>query len=306
MKKKFILLTYLFLFSIFLASTESYDLYFYGVVTNINDDSMIKITQDLFSAQIRNINSINLIDKRDSGFQDFYDTLPADSPEEEYFSLLPSDGTESENSLAFFTEIYRPDTDDSWECSFFLKNISTGQITRLKKKYDSYYKILTDAKFSLQELITNSTGIEISDSNLPAMKQKPVRQEISSLSLDSIVGTWYGEKEVSKIIIMRSGRGFVIFSNGASMNISVVLEQEGSEKKLHIVQEGNFNASFFPGLERKEVLNYADKAPPIEWNMVLSEDGTLKGKKTTLVSETGSAIVVSDIDVVWSKTKGTM
>lgn len=99
---------------------------------------------------------------------------------------------------------------------------------------------------------------------------------------------------------MRSGRGFVIFSNGATMNISILLSNENSSQKLRVVQQDKFNASFYPEIERKTVLAYAEDASPIEWNLTMTSQGTLEGTKKTLVAS-ADEVEQKNVDVVWRR-----
>ena len=107
------------------------------------------------------------------------------------------------------------------------------------------------------------------------------------------------QDHIEKILILRGGRGFVIFENGASMNVSV--EEAGSSVK--ITQTSRPNASFFPELPRALALKNAAQSQPVEWNLTLTEDGSLKGSKTTLVESRSSDTGVSrgTVDVEWKR-----
>ena len=122
---------------------------------------------------------------------------------------------------------------------------------------------------------------------------------LPQISTEFLSGTWYGENNIDKIVIMRGGRGFVIFNNGASMNISVELSN-ASKKTIKIKQNGRSNASFYPDLPRQVALKVAVNANPIEWNFELLDDNTLKGKKSTLISANEDAIP-GIIDVTWHR-----
>ena len=67
------------------------------------------------------------------------------------------------------------------------------------------------------------------------------------MTLDTLAGTWTGDTLIDKIVILRGGKGFVIFKNGASMNI--VISINGSS--VTVIQKGRSNASFYPELSRE-------------------------------------------------------
>ena len=110
-------------------------------------------------------------------------------------------------------------------------------------------------------------------------------------------GTWTGENYIDKVVILRGGRGFVIFNNGASMNISVEIN---SRKQVVVTQKGRSNASFFPNLPRNLALNAALSADPIIWKFSIVDSNTLSGFKTTLVS-TADTYDYQDIQVTWNR-----
>ena len=113
-----------------------------------------------------------------------------------------------------------------------------------------------------------------------------------------LAGTWSGEELIEKILILRGGRGFIVFKNGASMTISVSIEGES----VTVKQYGKSNASFFPELPRQEALKIAATASPIEWKLKL-DGNTLAGTKKTLVADKKSSTGVSEgvVNVSWVK-----
>ena len=99
---------------------------------------------------------------------------------------------------------------------------------------------------------------------------------------------------------MRGGRGFVIFNNGASMNITVELSGKEGGKKVVITQKGNSNASFYPDLKRTAALSAAVSARPIKWTLTLTDNNTLKGTKETLLPD-GDNYKEGSISVIWNR-----
>ena len=99
---------------------------------------------------------------------------------------------------------------------------------------------------------------------------------------------------------MRGGRGFVIFKNGSSMNITVEIKSDGSSQNIIITQNGKANASFFPELPREVALKEAVNADPVKWILTLDDDDTLSGIKSTLILNDGVAIN-GTMNVVWKR-----
>ena len=95
---------------------------------------------------------------------------------------------------------------------------------------------------------------------------------------------------------MRGGRGFVIFKNGSSMNITVEIKAAN----IIITQNGKANASFFPELPREVALKEAVNADPIRWVLTLDDDNTLSGTKSTLILDNGQAAKGS-MSVTWKR-----
>jgi hypothetical protein len=108
-------------------------------------------------------------------------------------------------------------------------------------------------------------------------------------STEFLSGTWGGEDNIDKIVIMRGGRGFVIFKNGASMNITVELANTGSGQNIIITQNGKANASFFTEIPRELALKEAVNAQPIKWVLEMNDEDTLSGIKNTLILSDGTA-----------------
>ena len=103
----------------------------------------------------------------------------------------------------------------------------------IKKQYESFYKILMEQKSTLQETLLSL--VSPSDTTTPQKQQtSPLN---NSISTDFLAGTWFGEKNINKVVLMRSGRGFVIYNNGASMNINIKIEAKNSTNKIIITTD---------------------------------------------------------------------
>ena len=128
------------------------------------------------------------------------------------------------------------------------------------------------------------------------IKQEPKKN--SSVTIEILAGTWTGEKNISKIVILRGGRGFIIFTNGASMNINVSIDENSF---IHIKQTSSSNASFYPELPRKNALEIAPFAKPIEWILQYNDDDSLSGIKNTITLNQNQDPVQTEIKVLWAR-----
>ncbi|MBO4404744.1 MAG: hypothetical protein J5780_05370 [Treponema sp.] len=252
---------------------------FFATESESSDENMIKMTTDLFFSQFQTIDGYSVNDRR----------------KEHYSRDLPTG-----DGISFYAEI-QESPDGQWMCTLnAIKNSGEKNVSSTKK-YESYYKILLDAKPSIENLLTNLSG------NLPLSSQEnsvfenmdfPPSKPAAG-GIDSIAGTWGGEKDVEKILILRGGKGFVIFKNGASMNIQVAVEGTA----VTVTQTGRSNASFFPDIPRPVALKNAASAEPVRWSLSINSDGTLSGTKNTLLLKAGSTeeVFYGTVNVTWTK-----
>ena len=161
-----------------------------------------------------------------------------------------------------------------------------------------------ESKNILKETIKNLIENDVSPDPLqkPSVKNDSFPGESVQLtSTESLSGTWTGEENINKIVILRGGRGFVIFKNGASMNVTVTLSEE-NPSDIIILQNGRANASFYPELPRNMALKAALDASPIRWILKLTDSNTLTGNKETLLPETdGDSYKIGLLKVKWEK-----
>lgn len=264
------------------ASIFAENIEFYATVSSSTDTNMIKMSTDLLFTQLQSMEGYTIIDKRNEKYN----------------------AEKKSKNISFYAEIQEEDS-GKWTCTLnAFKNNAAFSST---KEYNSYYKILMDTKLSLENFILNLSGnivipekkeLEIADSNENINTQEEMKK--NNPILEHIAGTWIGEDLIEKILILRSGRGFVIYKNGATMNITICIE--GSE--ITIRQNGKPNASFYPELPRQVALKNAESAKPIEWKLSLKEN-TLSGIKKTLISDKKSSSLVTEgtINVSWTKQK---
>lgn len=264
-------------FSLQSAICQPYNIDYYGIVSSEIDDNMAKMLSDLYYTQFQEISSFEVTDKRT---QDCLKTIPS------------NDSINSSN-FSFYSIITKENA--KWISNLTIKNKNLNH--SVKKEFDSFYKILMEPKDILQASLKDLVLQKTVTSSEEESEQPTIN--LPQISTEFLSGTWYGENNIDKIVIMRGGRGFVIFNNGASMNISVELSN-ASKKTIKIKQNGRSNASFYPDLPRQVALKVAVNANPIEWNFELLDDNTLKGKKSTLISANEDAIP-GIIDVTWHR-----
>mgnify|MGYP006916050076 FL=1 len=245
---------------------------FYATVSSSQDTNMISMTTDLFYSQLQSLDGYSVNDKRNMAY---------------------SPSSSAAGTIAFYAEIQ--ESDGEWVCTLNAIRVNTQSAVSETKKYASYYKILMDAKSSLENLLANlesGGGTSLSAALITESEEPAADAEL-------LAGTWGGESQVDKIVILRGGKGFVIFKNGASMNITVTV----SGKTITVVQSGRFNASYFPELSREVALQNAASADPITWTLSLTDSNTLAGTKRTLIQDSSSATGASQatVRVEWTR-----
>lgn len=243
---------------------------FYSTVSSSDDAEMINMTTNLFYTQMQELDGYKVIDRRDREFSGADDFV---------------------SDLAFFAEIQ--ESGSGWICTLNAIDRKSARLVTDSNTYASYYKILLDAKSSLEKLFSTME----SDEELAKESQE---EDVGfEMTLDTLAGTWTGDSLIEKIVILRGGKGFVIFKNGASMNIGVSLEG----KAVTVTQKGRSNASFYPELSRDVALQNATTASPIKWQLTVLDEQTMKGIKMTLKEDKKSSTGASTqaVDVEWIK-----
>lgn len=254
---------------------------FYGIASKDTEKNMLSMTEDIFLAQLKEL-EYNIEDKRKSSFsEDFFsgaaDFSASDIPETGYF-------------YAVISKISQND----WEMRLTLKIHGYEEPKTAVSNYNSYYKILMDSKVSLRGIVENLAK-NYSGENSP-------EKEIGRISFESLAGSWNDGKYLNKIVIMRGGRGFVIFKNGAPMNISVKINDEpDGTQSIKISQTSGNNASYFPEIDRQKALENAMQAEPVVWNFKMESPDVLSGTIETLVQTENGRIERKELPSKWTK-----
>ena len=251
---------------------------FFMAVSDSSDTATINLTQDLYFQKLSLLPNVVVSDLREINF--------SSANLNEYSDL----------DFVFYPEIQENGT--GWKCIFHAKKISSNQNYTSEKVYDSYYMILMDAKNEVTKFIDKLN----SPTNESFMVENSTTGSISSsiesfVSIENLSGTWVGEEFIDKIVILRGGRGFVIYQNGASMNISIKIEDEN----LIATQISKSNASYFPEISREKALELAPTAEPIEWKLNIKNSSELEGTKYTLTEKDKNSPEFSYIPVKWKK-----
>lgn len=250
----------------------STDVEYYKMITSLTDQSKVKMTEDLFYTQLLSFQGYNVVDKRPAQYEG---DLSNKNPD----------------TIFFYVSIQ--EENNQWHCTLYAGQPQLNKKAEVTHTYDSFFKILTEAKPSIQNILDQ----------LSTKQSASVRQGLSVITptYDSIAGTWVGEPTINKIVLLRGGRGFVIFNNGASMNISV--EIRGNT--VICTQSGQGNASYFPDIPREMALVAALDATPIVWTMQMTNENTMVGTKESLKPiQQGNDLVgveTGTSSVTWSK-----
>jgi len=279
MKKTSLFITFMIFLNCMFAETV-WNIDFYGVSSNDLDKNMASMTSDLYYTQLCEIKNFSVTDKRSSIEE----------------NTIPDHSVLSDSNLSFYSVIAKKEDSSKWTATLHIVNKDKNTEMTSTKEFDSYYKILMEGKQELQE---SFISLIQQDNNQPS--ETPKTQEYSSktsvaASTENLAGSWTGENNIEKVLIMRGGRGFVIFKNGASMNISVKVD----DSTVIVSQTGKPNASFFPDLPRQQALEAALTAKPITWKLKLAADNILTGKKNTIIA-VGDNITSGELDVEWTR-----
>jgi hypothetical protein len=257
---------------------------FYGAVTDMNDLNIVVMAQDMFYTQLQSLNTYTVLDRRDR-----------------VYSNQDSDFAENKDAILFYAEIAQ--TDDGWVCTLHAKLPDSNQEAVNTKYYDSYYRVLTDAKTSLAAVFQSLDALgEGQPMEAPPGREEenvPVFAAVPSLA--ALGGNWRGEPYADRIVILREGgRGFVIYKTGAAMNVSLKIVDDA----VAVTQESKSNASFFPDLAREVALVVAQTAPPIQWIFRMDSQGNLVGTKKTvqaLAQAGGQSQQNIEIPALWTR-----
>lgn len=285
--KRFSQMLAVFLFSAMGLTAAPFTVDYYGVVSQSSDTNILKMAQDIFLTQLKSIEQLHIDDKRP-----------------DVTKTLTSRPSVSESAhVAFYAEINEASASGAaveWNCTFTAID-TDGKSYSKTENYDSYYKILVSAKTAIEDVLNQ---LPQNGGTVSAPVTSP--SAASRMKMESFAGTWSGEPFTDKIVLLKGGRGFVIFKNGATMNISLKVvgtDKNGNVSHIEVAQVGKPNASFFPSLPRETALASAATAKPITWDFQVTADGTLSGTKNTLIpsQDSPTGAVEGTENSLWTK-----
>ncbi|MCR4734741.1 MAG: hypothetical protein K5829_07060 [Treponema sp.] len=253
---------------------------YYGITSTQLDANIAKMTSDLYFTQLSEIQNFSVNDKRSDEANFSKDNF-------------------ADDTISFYVMVTQDEVSSKWIITYNIVNKLLKTEYSESKKFDSFYKILMEPKNDLQSSLKKLFN-HTDETNTTNTKSLVLSSPSKSISTDELSGTWEGEDFIDKIVIMRGGRGFVIFNNGASMNISVNIIDNKAGLKVKIVQKSRSNASFFPELSRQVAIKEAINADPITWELSLTDENTLSGIKNTLF-ETDNNVSKKSINVTWKR-----
>ncbi len=255
------------------------NIYVYGSPIESSNASKVQVSADLFYSQFQLNDTFILNDRRSTVY----------TPDVLQFH-------EGRLDVIFYNEII--EKEDSWLIGVHLIDFSLNKEVSIEHEYSEYYRILIDAKDVFSELIAKYEADSFDDVEYT---QDSTGNDTSSVAMTdaNLFGTWYGEEYIDKIVILRGGKGFVIFDNGASMNISISI----NGRTFLAQQESKSNASFFPELPREVALVKALDGSVIEWELTIENENSLSGVKYTYganTDSTGQTVAIEQqIPVKW-------
>mgnify|MGYP003509440678 FL=1 len=249
---------------------------FFMAVSDSSDSATIDLTQDLYFQKLSLLPNITVFDFRNEKFD------------------LTNISDYSNLDYIFFPEIQENGL--GWNCTFHAIDVNTKATFNSTIEYDSYYMILMDAKKEIT-VFFDSLSSKINNDNPTENQSTNQLSSINNISIETLSGTWEGEEFIDKIVILRGGRGFVIYENGASMNISLKIENNN----LIATQISKSNASYFPEISREKALELAPSAEPIKWTFNIKNSTELEGTKHTLAETDDQTPNYTKISVKWKK-----
>ncbi|MDR0655757.1 MAG: hypothetical protein LBG22_05525 [Treponema sp.] len=178
-----------------------------------------------------------------------------------------------------------------------IDKLSTGEKNSFTSVYKSAGEMVLKARSFLANAFSSSGDISL------AAASKAKNSDPEKIDTNSLLGTWQGEQGIEMIRFQRSGRGIAIFSSGAQM----VLSYSINDNTLHVIQNSPNSLRYYHPLPIEAARKMAEAAPPMEWEFILCENGTvLRGfkfaAKAKMDGEFLEEIILKDVqEVEWKK-----
>ena len=144
-------------------------------------------------------------------------------------------------------------------------NTKSGEVYTVSSVYKSTGELALKARSILESAFAVSIA--------PEKRQATNPERISE---NQVIGSWKGEAGIEMIHLQRGGRGVAIFSSGAQMVLSYVIEGN----TLRIWQISPNSERFYYPLPLVVAKRLAEGAEPMSWELSLYNQGTvLEGVK---------------------------
>lgn len=143
------------------------------------------------------------------------------------------------------------------------------QSTDERVLYTSIHKTLSDLALKARSLVVS----------VFTTRSEPVRTETEppeQLTVNKLAGTWRGDAEIQLIRLRRNSAGTAIFTSGAQMNLTYIIENN----TLKVFQDSPNTERFYHPLPYQVARRLRIDAEPMRWEFRLYEKGgLLRGKR---------------------------
>ena len=141
------------------------------------------------------------------------------------------------------------------------------QFTRIiSKVYGNINKILLDSRLLVFNLFDFSVPLEGLTVSTPQNEQDTEFGYVEPV--DSLAGSWKGEKGLDRVMILRGGRGMAVFSSGVSVSLDFKIDNG----YLLVTQKGSLQPRQFLNLPDEIARQAVQQTNPPQWRFLVSPD----------------------------------
>ena len=141
------------------------------------------------------------------------------------------------------------------------------QFTRIiSKVYGNINKILLDSRLLVFNLFDFSVPLEGLTVSTPQNEQDTEFGYVETV--DSLAGSWKGEKGLDRVMILRGGRGMAVFSSGVSVSLDFKIDNG----YLLVTQKGSLQPRQFLNLPDEIARQAVQQTHPPQWRFLVSPD----------------------------------
>lgn len=141
------------------------------------------------------------------------------------------------------------------------------QFTRIiSKVYGNINKILLDSRLLVFNLFDFSVPLEGLTVSTPHNEQDTEFGYVETV--DSLAGSWKGEKGLDRVMILRGGRGMAVFSSGVSVSLDFKIDNG----YLLVTQKGSLQPRQFLNLPDEIARQAVQQTNPPQWRFLVSPD----------------------------------